>query len=290
MAARLLAEKKEPIQIRHTALGQWCNGCIEDFESFGESSILSCPISLYIYKYGGQMISQNKKPLGFKSYTKIAHLPGSRQNRDDIGITGGQARILTKEARDNKDVIIVQQKLDGSCVSIAKIDGVVVPMSRSGHRAESSPYEQFHHFAKWTYRNFSLFDFLEEGERVCGEWLGQAVGTIYELPHMPFVAFDIMRNGFERALHEELTDRIQDRIPLPQLLSNGPPLSIEKALSLLDPDVHGAKEEIEGAVWRVERDGAVDFLAKYVRHTKMDGKYLPEISGKPSIWLWDHKQ
>jgi hypothetical protein len=40
--------------------------------------------------------------------------------------------------------------------------------------------------------------------------------------------------------------------------------------------------EIEGVVYRVERKGVVDFLAKYVRPDKVDGKYL---SGDP-IWHW----
>jgi len=37
-------------------------------------------------------------------------------------------------------------------------------------------------------------------------------------------------------------------------------------------------------VWRVEREGAVDFLAKYVRPEKADGCYLSEVSGKDTIW------
>lgn len=235
------------------------------------------------------MRSPEKRPLGCKSYGRIPHLPGSRQNRDDIGLSGGQARICLEQVRDNKDVVIVQQKLDGSNVGICKVNGAIIPLVRAGYRAETSPWEQHHHFANWTHRNYSLFDFLEEGERICGEWMGQAVGTVYELKHLPFVPFDIIRDGHERANYEELVDRVSSRLPLAQLLSKGPSLSIEKAIKLLDPEYHGAKEEVEGAVWRVEREGKFDFIAKYVRSCKVDGKYLPEISGKPSIWLWDSK-
>ena len=39
-----------------------------------------------------------------------------------------------------------------------------------------------------------------------------------------------------------------------------------------------ALDPVEGAVWRCERQGAVDFLGKYVRPDKIDGKYLPELS------------
>ena len=53
--------------------------------------------------------------------------------------------------------------------------------------------------------------------------------------------------------------------------------------------------ELYGGVERNElvnpgKDGArrwaVDFLVKYVRHDKQDGIYLPEISGKKSVWNW----
>jgi hypothetical protein len=43
---------------------------------------------------------------------------------------------------------------------------------------------------------------------------------------------------------------------------------------------------VEGAVWRVERKGKVDFLGKYVRPEKVDGCYLPEISGEEAVWNW----
>ncbi len=48
---------------------------------------------------------------------------------------------------------------------------------------------------------------------------------------------------------------------------------------------HGAIDPVEGAVWRVEREGRVDFLAKYVRADKIDGKYLTQISGLPEQWI-----
>jgi hypothetical protein len=49
---------------------------------------------------------------------------------------------------------------------------------------------------------------------------------------------------------------------------------------------HGAIDPVEGAVWRVERKGSYDFMAKYVRPDKIDGCYLPDISGKEAIWNW----
>ena len=75
------------------------------------------------------------------------------------------------------------------------------------------------------------------------------------------------------------------------------PLSVENALNLLQTSgFHGSLDEVEGAVWRIERNKAtgkkgekklvVDYLVKYVRPEKKDGIYLPEISGKESVWNW----
>lgn len=61
----------------------------------------------------------------------------------------GQAKIATKKARDSNDEIIVQEKLDGSNVGIAGKNGQIIPLSRAGYRAETSPYHQHHVFADW---------------------------------------------------------------------------------------------------------------------------------------------
>lgn len=245
------------------------------------------------------MIDTKTKPLGHKSYGSIGHLPGSRMEVNhqkhgtgrivgkDFGVHPGAAAICTKKARDKYDRIIVQEKLDGSNVSVANIDGVLVALGRAGHTAVSSPYEQHRMFAQWVIDNYDKFIWLAPGERCCGEWLAQAHGTRYKLQHAPFVVFDIMRNGHERALWDELYERVSGKLPLPELLSVGPPCSIDDAMKLLgDFGHHGAIDPVEGAVWRVERQGKVDFLAKFVRSDKQDGKYLPEMSGGEPIWNW----
>lgn len=71
------------------------------------------------------------------------------------------------------------------------------------------------------------------------------------------------------------------------VLSDGPPLSVEEAVIRLgEHGHHGAQEKPEGAVWRVERRDVFDFMAKWVRPNKVDGLYLPEISGKEAVWNW----
>lgn len=229
------------------------------------------------------------KPLGGKAYGSIPHLPGSRMGPADHHCHDGQRRICTEKARDRHDTIIVQEKLDGSCVSVAKVDGAVVALGRAGYPAASSPYEQHHLFAAWVADRTARFDsLLAEGERVVGEWLAQVHGTHYDLRGAdPFVMFDLMV-GKKRATSGEVRERAGlAGFVTPWLLHAGGPLPVDDALSLLGPfGFHGAIDPVEGVVYRVERKGAVDFLAKWVRPDKVDGCYLPELTGTDAEWNW----
>jgi hypothetical protein len=222
------------------------------------------------------------KPIGRKAYGSIAHLPMSRMGPGDHHCHAGQARICTEASRDRHDRIIVQEKLDGSNVAVALKDGVLHPIGRAGWPAISSKYEMHHLFAQWAWANEERFRaVLREGERVCGEWLAQAHGTIYDLrTREPFAAFDIM-TGDQRLPFDAFRDRVNGIFSTPTLLHDGGPISVTAAM-----DLHAVLrwpcDEVEGVVYRVERKGVVDFLAKYVRPDKVDGKYL---SGEP-VWLW----
>jgi hypothetical protein len=237
--------------------------------------------------------SRSDKPLGIKAYGSICHLPGSRLGPGDHKLNEGQAKILTVKGRDKHDVILVQEKLDGSNVAVARVNGELIPLGRSGYRAISSPYDQHKLFAAWVYERLARFEFLAEGERLCGEWLALAHGTRYALPHEPFVAFDLMR-GAERANYDEFTARVATAgFAIPHLISRGPAMSIAEAMKALEGEpgnrrngFHGAIDPVEGAVWRVERKGVVDFLGKYVRPEKVDGCFLCELTGKEPVWNW----
>ena len=228
-----------------------------------------------------------EKPLGQRAYGSIPHLPGSRRGPADKGLSDQQARILTEKGRDKHDIIIVQEKLDGSNVAVAKIDGKIVPLIRAGYEAATSHYPQHHAFAKWALDNHARFDgLLADGERCVGEWLMEAHGTRYDLPHEPLVIFDIMQ-GHARVESGHAASRCQELgFTTPRILHVGGPLSIAAMLAVLEPSGHGALDPVEGAVWRVERKGVVDFLGKYVRPEKVDGKYLHDISGQPPIYNW----
>lgn len=233
----------------------------------------------------------NRKPLNHKSYGHIAHLPGSRMGPSDHKCHEGQIKIACEETRDKHDRVIVQEKLDGSNVGVCLVNNTILPITRAGYLANTSPFKMHHAFNDWVYENEARFRaVLSEGERICGEWLLVAHGTLYNLPHEPFVAFDLMVKKHNRVPFDKFSLLAEkgDFI-IPYVIHDGGPLSVETALTQLGKyGHHGALEEVEGAVWRVERNEMidkhrgniggrspiVDFLVKYVRPDKEDGKYL----------------
>lgn len=256
-----------------------------------ETSVLSPSSQSFITK------EKAEKPLKAKAYGSIGHLPNSRMGPADHHVHEGQALICTVKPRRG-DRIIVSEKLDGSCMAVANIGGEIVALTRSGYRAQDVTYDHLRAFVPYVEANKKRFgELLKDGERIVGEWLPMAHGTIYNPKHLmfsPFVAFDIFRDG-KRILWDEFDQRVAvaELRRAFCLHNSAEPCSVEAALTSLTPPAnsadlfgyHGALEDVEGAVWRVEREGRVDFLAKYVRPEKIDGKYFNQISGKPEIWF-----
>lgn len=225
----------------------------------------------------------SKKPLGRKAYGHVPHLPMSRMGPGDHSCHEGQARIATEKPRDKHDRVIVTEKLDGSNVSIANVDGQILAIMRAGYLAQSSPYTQHQIFAAWVRQNEIRFQkSIPAGYRIVGEWIYQAHGTIYKPIGEPFVPFDVI-NGDSRLPWDDAVILIgKAELRHAYVISDGPAMSVSDALDALGPcGHHGAIETVEGAVWRVERRGKFDFMAKFVRPDKQDGKYLPGINGNP---------
>ena len=234
-----------------------------------------------------------ERPLGHRAFGQIPHLPGSRRGPSDRGLNDGQTRIATKVAQDKYDLVVVQEKLDGSNVAIANIDGAIVPLTRAGYHARDSFYAQHRVFATWVARNEgAALAVLAPGERLAGEWLLQAHGTVYDLTgRSPFVALDIMHDGHERLPWFEFVQRVAPYFSIAPTLHVGCPQSIGDALDKLgDYGYYGAQDRAEGLVWRVERLGKVDFMTKYVRSDKVDGAYFdrdePVWNVDKGAWPW----
>lgn len=226
---------------------------------------------------------KNSKPLGVKNYGSIPHLLGSKLGKTDKYVQEGQHKILTDKTRDRHDKVIVTEKYDGSNVGIAKKNGKIIAITRSGYLAKTSPYKQHLAFSDWVDQNKNRFRFIDEGCRLSGEWLYQVHSIEYIIKKEPFIAFDyfyplnVDRMPYEYFLQDMNNYDIQHvRI----IYSGFNSLSIEKGMSLLNeyndyPIM--AKELPEGLVYRVERKGKLDFLAKYVRQSHESGKHIIDV-------------
>ncbi len=227
------------------------------------------------------------KPLGRKTYGSIPHIRGSRaDNPGDHYISDGQACIATEMIRDRHDLVVVQEKLDGSCVGVALLNHQLVPLGRAGWPAVSSPHFQHQLFHNWVLENSTRFhEVLWEGDCLVGEWLAQAHGTCYDLMDRdPFVAFDLFRDS-KRLVHHRFCQHVEGGdIARAPLLNAGMSCSIDTAFKKLGEHGHyGAVGVPEGCIWRVERNGRVDFLCKFVRSDHESGKYL--FNANPH-WNW----
>ena len=212
-----------------------------------------------------------------KNYGSIPHMLTSKINQQaDKKISQGQEDILTKKPRDWKDLVIVTEKVDGSNCGIIKKNGKLIPITRSGYDVVYSRFKQHHLFGEWL-RTQNNFMWLPEDWRICGDWMAQVHGTKYDITSLsPFCAFDIFNERNERILFLNffsICSRYE--INMVNLIHIGQPVSIKNAL-MLNKHPYGNPDIPEGLVYRVEREGRVDFLAKWVHARKEDGKYMRE--------------
>lgn len=217
------------------------------------------------------------KPLGHKAYGSIPHLPGSRLGPADHCVNDGQAEIAT--VGRSGYTVFIQEKLDGSCTAVAKIDGEILALGRAGYLAETSTYKMHHMFARWVDERKNIFDgLLNNGERVVGEWLAQAHGTIYKIAteNDLWAPFDIM-NGHDRVPTMQVYERLEPTFRCPQLLLANAHAPNQLLMSIASRRQHSRiTDDVEGVVYRIEKGGRVIYLTKYVVSDKVDGQYLDQ--------------
>ncbi len=225
-----------------------------------------------------------KKPLNFKNYGSIPHLSTSKLGSGDHFIEQGQERILTEKVRDKNDTVIVTEKYDGSNVGVAKKDGKIIALTRSGYLANTSPYKQHHWFAKWVDMHKHYFNyFLQNGERIVGELLVKTHSIQYVIDSItPIVFFDWFDSNNKRKPFYFLEGT---NLPLPRVLHKGTSIDTGTVSILLrrNRDKRFISLYPEGAVYRVEREFKCDFLAKWVNHDFVAGVHLDDNS----MWNYD---
>jgi ATP-dependent RNA circularization protein (DNA/RNA ligase family) len=228
------------------------------------------------------------RPLGRKNYGSIPHLSSSKLGEGDHYVEKGMEGILTEKKRDKHDVIFAHEKYDGSNIGVGKRNGKIFALTRSGYEAKTSRHKHHHFFSDWVYRREKLFsEMLNEGERITGEWLLQAHGLKYKIESDPILFFDYFTPKNERILQADLR-QITGKygLNMPRLLSEGEPITVSKLLPVLNLKTQGVESEgnPEGIIFRVERKGKVDFLAKWVRSDFPTGIYCIHIEEENLVW------
>ncbi len=220
-----------------------------------------------------------------KLYPKIPHLPGSRTGIRDRHCGMVIAKRLLEESQPG-DMVIVQEKLDGSNVIVLRVEGLLMALGRDGKLCNNSRNTNRRAFAVWLERNQDRFDWLLSLERLACEWLPVAHGTRYTFPHEPIVALDFFDASGTRATLAELQKKIApSSLKIPHVLHAGNAISLEAALEKLGTyGFHGALDESEGLVYRLERANKLLMLSKYVRHGKTDGVYLSDHTGLEDVY------
>lgn len=241
------------------------------------------------------------RPLGGKAYGSIGHMPDSRLGSGDHFISYQQASFITGVCPRGYRVW-AQEKLDGCCMVVAKVNGRIIALGRAGYQAETASYEHMRLFAPWVARRAARFDeLLGEGDRVCGEWLPMAHSVRYEIRDQESLwhVFDVFRGDVRldvptvRMLALGAGLRVIPAIGWER--SQRPPrplVSLRVSLGSLRTEMGVLPmDEPEGVVYRVERKkGAAwetSFLAKWVRADFEPGRYLVGQPGNAStepVW------
>ncbi|MFC5599447.1 RNA ligase family protein [Deinococcus cellulosilyticus] len=218
-------------------------------------------------------------------YGRIPHLPGSRTGPADRTLDPCMALRLTSVARPG-DLVHVQEKLDGTCVAVLRLEGDLLAYGWEGRLCSLSLNDNRRAFAVWLEQNQRRFSWLKEGERAVFEWLPVAHGTRYHLPHEPLVVLDVFEASGHRMPLLEMKSRVHNAgFCSPALLHSGEALSISSALQNLGPHGHhGAIDSAEGVIYRLERGREVLQLAKFVRQGKQDGCFLSDHTGEPPVF------
>jgi ATP-dependent RNA circularization protein (DNA/RNA ligase family) len=229
------------------------------------------------------------KVLDYKTYNSIGHLSGSRLGASDSKIDAKTEKCLTVMLPEHmKCFLYIEEKMDGTNVCVVRLHGELRVLSRSGYDCKESPQKQHQMFYRWVMANKEKFNKLltNNHDRVVGEWLAQAHGTIYNGLSNPFQVFDLYHE--KRQLPVSLRTKLVEQaglVNVPIVLAGLTAVPIDVALSCVNKNA-------EGVVYRLEKmkknatvmENTPWIIAKVVRMEKEDGKYLTDPN--LSVWNW----
>lgn len=214
----------------------------------------------------------------------IPHLPGSLMSAGEPTVTIGQANTLLLNRRDDRDVVMVFEGMDGFLVGVLRLGRDVIPLAANGTRAIDSSMDAhiwFHEWAMGSDRQRRFLSLLEDGQCAVGAWCVQAVSAWRSMVHDPFVLTDIIGHSHRRMAMEWVVTRAHPlNFCTPRMLHCGAPISTDLALLELDRDVlESSVGKAPGMIYRLERDCSVELVAQWVRPSRR----LLFLSGGP-VW------
>ncbi|MCY3019702.1 MAG: RNA ligase family protein [Planctomycetota bacterium] len=178
-------------------------------------------------------------------------------------------RVLTQAefsplVRDH--VVIVQEKLDGTCCSFHYEGRWVLVLQKRAGLISSGEREVYNMFRLWAQQRIEwLYDIVGEEYVLFGEYVRVRHGVFYDLLPDEFVAFDLLHKATGRFLgFEEFLERLTGRLAVVPVLWQGPGIQLPPLPSLLGRSRFG-HETAEGCYLRFEKDGRLCGRAKWRR-------------------------
>lgn len=217
-----------------------------------------------------------------RGYGNIKHLAGSRMKDSGDSLLDAALKPYFTERLQfpKRDIIFITEKVDGANVAVLKNDGKLYPVMRKGYDVRTSEYLFLRRFADFVSDNAARFyGLLNDGERVCGEWMIKTHSLFYVLPHEPFIVFDIISSDGKQirpSYSDVLARCARHGFTSVGVVWEGSALAVNEALNLLGKGFHGCRSAPEGVVYRYERDGSFEMSAKYVANLSVGGDFLSD--------------
>lgn len=210
------------------------------------------------------------------NYPRIQHIHGSKMiDAEDRLLNRREQDWLTVKTRTKTDIVIVTEKVDGCNVGVLRFGRKLIPILRKGYDVRTNSNEWIRAFYNFVQERRSRFlRLLNDGERVCGEWMIKTHTIRYRMRHEPFITFDLIsdthRDRYLNAKH-----RLEaNGFTTAGLVHYGTAIPVGVALNMLGEGFHGAEVGPEGIVYRYEGDGGWLFNGKYVANPNVGNNEL----------------
>lgn len=203
------------------------------------------------------------------SYPTIQHIKGSKMIDNADKLLGQREQDwLTVKTRSPHDVVIVTEKVDGCNVGVLRRGNELFPILRKGFDVLSNPLDWIREFHEYVdVRKDRFWSLLNDGERVCGEWMIKTHTLQYRMKHEPFICFDLITDNY-RDNYLSARHRLKSNgFVTAGLVHYGTAIPAQVAIGMLGDGFHGVAGEPEGIVCRYESKDGFLFSGKYVSNT-----------------------